>query len=100
MELDQAIRATVEGAKTEPTMQCGDWSVEELTRLCDPTTRGVSVFGAANNRAAAKRYAAIGDFTATPEDVQTELAILASEGHVMPRCCGGSCRLPRVEVAS
>jgi hypothetical protein len=98
--LEEAIAFTVESAKTEPTMQCShDFrSAEALTSACDPVARGVRP--AAHNRAATKRFATTGEWQSTPEDVEAELATLASEGHVMPRCCGGSCGLPRVEVAS
>jgi hypothetical protein len=101
MDHDQAINFTVESAKTEPSMQGGDSfkSVEALKRICDPTS--VSVWAAANNRAAIRLYAETCVFQATPEGIQVELAILESEGFPLPSCgCrGGSCALPSAGVA-
>jgi hypothetical protein len=100
IDLDEAIRITVESAKTESSMSCNhDFrSVEALMSACDPVARGV--WAAANNRAAVRLYAETCVFQATPEGIQAELAELAAAGHVMPSCRGGSCGLPRVEVAS
>jgi hypothetical protein len=101
IDLEDAIRFTVESAKTESSMSGSDCfkSVEALTLSCDPVARGV--WAAANNRAALRLYAETCVYQATPEGIQAELAELAAAGFVPScGCRGGACNLPAKAVTS
>lgn len=94
MTLEQAIATVIDLVPTRRSMQHSRTftSVEALTRACDPAAIGV--MGAAQNRAATRRCATLGEWQATPEGIKAELAEFEAAGWQCNVCGGRACALP------